>query len=157
MRNVLKEFLERRHGQRKPTILGLREHIFTGRLVMSLIINWILMSVNGNDEGHSAEKHCRFFFFFSACVLILYPCILQCFITCMVHVQSGDQFCNYWATNFGKSSQVSVKFSSKSNGCLCDLICIYFKLLFYCVLCMSFFFISSFPQLQMGFSLSLSL
>jgi callose synthase len=64
MRNVLKEFLERRHGQRKPTILGLREHIFTGRLVMSLIINWILMSVNGNDEGHSAEKHCRFFFFF---------------------------------------------------------------------------------------------
>ncbi|GLT65763.1 hypothetical protein SLA2020_381760 [Shorea laevis] len=30
MRNVLKEFLEHRHGQRKPTILGLREHIFTG-------------------------------------------------------------------------------------------------------------------------------
>ncbi|XP_059452724.1 callose synthase 7-like isoform X2 [Corylus avellana] len=30
MRNVLKEFLEHQHGHRKPTILGLREHIFTG-------------------------------------------------------------------------------------------------------------------------------
>ncbi|XP_043688110.1 callose synthase 7-like [Telopea speciosissima] len=30
MRNVLEEFLEHRHWQRKPTILGLREHIFTG-------------------------------------------------------------------------------------------------------------------------------
>lgn len=31
MRNVLEEFLKPRLGQRKPTILGLREHIFTGR------------------------------------------------------------------------------------------------------------------------------
>ncbi|CAB4304391.1 unnamed protein product [Prunus armeniaca] len=30
MRNVLEEFLKPRLGQRKPTILGLREHIFTG-------------------------------------------------------------------------------------------------------------------------------
>ncbi|KAL6983258.1 Callose synthase 7 [Sarracenia purpurea var. burkii] len=30
MRNVLAEFLKTHHGQRKPTILGLREHIFTG-------------------------------------------------------------------------------------------------------------------------------
>ncbi|CAN1160732.1 Callose synthase 7 [Linum perenne] len=30
MRNVLEEFLTPRHGPRKPTILGLREHIFTG-------------------------------------------------------------------------------------------------------------------------------
>ncbi|XP_042483728.1 callose synthase 7-like [Macadamia integrifolia] len=30
MRNVLEEFLKDHHGQRKPTILGLREHIFTG-------------------------------------------------------------------------------------------------------------------------------
>uniref|UniRef100_A0A7N0T2R9 1,3-beta-glucan synthase n=1 Tax=Kalanchoe fedtschenkoi TaxID=63787 RepID=A0A7N0T2R9_KALFE len=30
MRNVLAEFLKNRHGQRKPSILGLREHIFTG-------------------------------------------------------------------------------------------------------------------------------
>ncbi|KAF5481508.1 hypothetical protein F2P56_002150 [Juglans regia] len=30
MRNVLEEFLKRRRSRRKPTILGLREHIFTG-------------------------------------------------------------------------------------------------------------------------------
>lgn len=33
MRNVLEEFLKTHHGTRRPTILGLREHIFTGRLV----------------------------------------------------------------------------------------------------------------------------
>ncbi|XP_052178586.1 callose synthase 7 isoform X2 [Diospyros lotus] len=30
MRNVLEELLKSHHGQRRPTILGLREHIFTG-------------------------------------------------------------------------------------------------------------------------------
>lgn len=30
MRNLLQEFLQN-HGRRPPTILGLREHIFTGR------------------------------------------------------------------------------------------------------------------------------
>ncbi|CAH9104298.1 unnamed protein product [Cuscuta epithymum] len=30
MRNVLEEFTKTHHGQRRPTILGLREHIFTG-------------------------------------------------------------------------------------------------------------------------------
>ncbi|KAJ7960658.1 Callose synthase-like protein [Quillaja saponaria] len=30
MRNVLEEFRRTHHGERKPTILGLREHIFTG-------------------------------------------------------------------------------------------------------------------------------
>ncbi|KAI8016592.1 Callose synthase 7 [Camellia lanceoleosa] len=32
MRNVLEELLKTHHGRRKPTILDLREHIFTGRL-----------------------------------------------------------------------------------------------------------------------------
>lgn len=31
LRNVLEEFKKERVGRRKPTILGLREHIFTGR------------------------------------------------------------------------------------------------------------------------------
>lgn len=35
MRNVLEEFLKPRRGQRRPTILGLREHIFTGRFEYS--------------------------------------------------------------------------------------------------------------------------
>ncbi|KAM0048460.1 putative 1,3-beta-glucan synthase [Helianthus debilis subsp. tardiflorus] len=30
MRNVLEEFYKEHHGERRPTILGLREHIFTG-------------------------------------------------------------------------------------------------------------------------------
>ncbi|CAN6481517.1 unnamed protein product [Victoria cruziana] len=30
MRNLLEEFLQKHHGVRKPSILGLREHIFTG-------------------------------------------------------------------------------------------------------------------------------
>lgn len=33
MRNVLAEFIKKRHGQRRPSILGLREHIFTGRFI----------------------------------------------------------------------------------------------------------------------------
>lgn len=33
MRNVLEELQKNRHADRKPTILGLREHIFTGRSV----------------------------------------------------------------------------------------------------------------------------
>lgn len=37
MRNVLEEFRKPRRGQRKPTILGLREHIFTGRSAFSHI------------------------------------------------------------------------------------------------------------------------
>ena len=37
MRNVLEELLKTHHGQRKPTILGLREHIFTGRFGLTCI------------------------------------------------------------------------------------------------------------------------
>ena len=33
MRNVLEEFGSENYGKSKPTILGLREHIFTGRYV----------------------------------------------------------------------------------------------------------------------------
>lgn len=32
LRNVLEEFQSKKYGKRKPTILGLREYIFTGRL-----------------------------------------------------------------------------------------------------------------------------
>lgn len=43
MRNVLQELLKPHSGQRRPTILGLREHIFTGRFVVSFegLINFI--------------------------------------------------------------------------------------------------------------------
>lgn len=39
MRNVLEELQKNRHADRKPTILGLREHIFTGRSdMLNLVI-----------------------------------------------------------------------------------------------------------------------
>lgn len=46
MRNLLEEFNED-HGVRPPTILGVREHIFTGRLdefflVCLLTLNFVL-------------------------------------------------------------------------------------------------------------------
>lgn len=36
MRNVLEEFESEKYGHSKPTILSMREHIFTGRCVHSL-------------------------------------------------------------------------------------------------------------------------
>jgi hypothetical protein len=38
MRNLLEEFLIT-HGKSKPTILGVREHIFTGRLIFLFATN----------------------------------------------------------------------------------------------------------------------
>lgn len=35
MRNLLEEFSQTHHGLHKPTILGVREHVFTGRFVSS--------------------------------------------------------------------------------------------------------------------------
>lgn len=43
MRNLLEEFNED-HGVRPPTILGVREHIFTGRSGQQL--NWIYIFVS---------------------------------------------------------------------------------------------------------------
>jgi hypothetical protein len=42
MRNLLEEFNEN-HGVRPPSILGVREHIFTGRYVFELC-NYIVFS-----------------------------------------------------------------------------------------------------------------
>lgn len=36
MRNILQEFLNNR-GHRPPTIIGMREHIFTGRLLSKIL------------------------------------------------------------------------------------------------------------------------
>lgn len=50
MRNLLQEFLKKRDGGRFPSILGVREHIFTGRLVISIYfeIPLLLKSCNYN-------------------------------------------------------------------------------------------------------------
>lgn len=36
MRNLLQEFLKKHDGVRYPSILGLREHIFTGRYALNM-------------------------------------------------------------------------------------------------------------------------
>lgn len=38
MRNLLQEFLKKHDGVRYPSILGLREHIFTGRCLHMPVI-----------------------------------------------------------------------------------------------------------------------
>jgi len=77
MRNLLQEFLKQHDGPRMPTILGLREHIFTGRydLLYQYQFTWY----------HFLYKLKSI----SACCLSLSTfCFLQCFIPCMVYVQS---------------------------------------------------------------------
>jgi hypothetical protein len=86
MRNVLEEFLKPRRSQRKPTILGLREHIFTGRsafIITCLIIDWNLLSANGNIASQSAEKHCDFLLVY---MLIFPPPPPPSFISVYAHV-----------------------------------------------------------------------
>lgn len=55
MRNLLEEF-RGNHGLRPPTILGVREHVFTGRYAFLLIISFIQVTTiwlitNSNKEN----------------------------------------------------------------------------------------------------------
>lgn len=46
MRNVLEEFESNKYGKSKPTILGLREHIFTGRYIhLSKVLSNFILSM----------------------------------------------------------------------------------------------------------------
>lgn len=56
MRNLLQEFLKKHDGIRHPSILGLREHIFTGRQILSfsLLIHYFF-----NFASHG--QFCAFF------------------------------------------------------------------------------------------------
>jgi callose synthase len=44
MRNLLEEFNQTHHGLHRPTILGVREHVFTGRYVSSIKGCYMLFS-----------------------------------------------------------------------------------------------------------------
>ena len=87
MRNVLEELQKIHHGQRTPTILGLREHIFTGRLACIF--------------GTKVCLNLNMYSIIDCYILTLALPNLQCFFTCLVHVQSGNKFCDYWTANFG--------------------------------------------------------
>lgn len=80
MRNLLEEF-HGKHGIRRPTILGVREHVFTGRFgVVSLKIQLL------------------FYIFYCLSPYIMLNFLLQCFIIGVVYVQSRNQFCDSWST-----------------------------------------------------------
>jgi hypothetical protein len=58
MRNVLEEFQSEKYGKRKPTILGLREHIFTGRYVhLSKVLSNYILNIS------ITNLFCTFFYF----------------------------------------------------------------------------------------------
>lgn len=50
MRNILEEFHRVHHGKRRPTILGLREHIFTGRFVIVVMFHKLVNCVFGSGQ-----------------------------------------------------------------------------------------------------------
>ena len=83
MRNLLEEFNED-HGVRPPTILGFREHIFTGRLCHLLI---------------DKLSHLTAF-------LMCFISPLQCFFFGLVYVKSGDKFRHHWSKSVSKAIKV---------------------------------------------------
>lgn len=73
MRNLLQEFLKKHDGLRYPSILGVREHIFTGRWVNVPLLFYKTVII-----VHTS---------FDVCIS---DCYMQCIFSCMVHVKSGD-------------------------------------------------------------------
>lgn len=45
MRNLLEEFKQKHHGLHMPTILGVREHVFTGRSVPSISNSGVMLNL----------------------------------------------------------------------------------------------------------------
>ena len=80
MRNVLEEFLKSTSGQREPTILGLREHVFTGRSAQQHPFYL-------DEFGKKCCLHNQQVYLY----MLLSPVyVIQCVITCMVHIQPRD-------------------------------------------------------------------
>jgi hypothetical protein len=112
------------------------------------------MSVNGVPWRNIAVYLFIYFLIMYAYLLPLYFTVFHhlhgsCPIKRPVLLLLGNEF---WQILSGKC-EIFIKI----DGCLCDLICIDFKLLFNYVLCMSFFFLSFSPQLHMGVFLFLFL
>lgn len=79
MRNLLEEF-RGNHGLRSPTILGVREHVFTGRLdVLSLGLSRLLTGCCSSFQ-----------FTCYLCYLLIICLNMQCFLFGLVHVQPRD-------------------------------------------------------------------
>lgn len=72
MRNLLEEF-RGKHGLRPPTILGVREHVFTGRL---------------NDFSTLLEK-CNFYFYHD--LLLISWCQNRCSVSSLAWFMSNQE------------------------------------------------------------------
>lgn len=59
MRNLLEEFHEN-HGLRPPTILGVREHVFTGRFVWFLLNIVVVVVCDSGDLTNPIPFGCVF-------------------------------------------------------------------------------------------------
>lgn len=92
MRNLLEEF-NRNHGIHPPTILGVREHVFTGRYFPVCLIYFISLY-----QYHASD------FFSFLCV--------QCIFFSIFHVKSRNQLCDTWAACSRKSFEVRLFFAS---------------------------------------------
>lgn len=74
MRNLLEEF-RANHGIRYPTILGVREHVFTGRYYLTILSYF-------TNYGHV----CFF------CINLFDFILLQCVFAGVIYVETGNQF-----------------------------------------------------------------
>lgn len=96
MRNLLEEFNED-HGVRPPTILGVREHIFTGR--------WELMKAHESllQMWTACFSSLDSFQFFSNFFCIL----VQCILFSLVYVKPRNKLCHNRSKSFSKPTEVS--------------------------------------------------
>lgn len=90
MRNLLEEF-RGNHGLRPPTILGVREHVFTGRLdVFSIYLSvslfvCVFVCLSLSHTHTYRQTHLLLF------LILLILCLnMQCFLLGLVHVQPRD-------------------------------------------------------------------
>lgn len=122
MRNLLEELDDsRNYGLRKPTILGVREHVFTGRcnLISHLFVNFYLEAKHcfhvliGGTCSQAILK--QFMIEVGRLVFLnisgVFPCQsfrLQCFFFGLVHVTARAELRNTWTKGTCKASQVSI-------------------------------------------------
>ena len=86
MRNLLEEF-RANHGLRPPTILGVREHVFTGRHVFAIPLS-MLSNCMYNDHIFLWNDK-------------------QCIFVSIIHVKPRNKLCDLRSTCFSKSLEVS--------------------------------------------------
>ncbi len=102
MRNLLEEFNED-HGVRPPSILGVREHIFTGRLHEHSKFRYQFLHF---EDVEPLDK-----LTFSNIYVGFFNMYLQCVFLGLVHVKPGNKLCYNWTESPRKAVEVCSSFS----------------------------------------------